>query len=172
SFLYPENGYNPNVIDENLLRGPFILSVLLPHIFTGPRTATSENLKKLGKKSIAELYDINEVTPESIGYVATLCRHVLNGKESWSTQDGGFHTDIFYTNIVDLFDDDKWKQETLSWWNEWVFGDDPRTSDTPSSPDGVSCVSMLAAQRAARQRQESMQEADSQTQSREESTPA
>ena len=27
SFLYPEDGYNPNAIDENLLRGPFLLSV-------------------------------------------------------------------------------------------------------------------------------------------------
>jgi hypothetical protein len=27
SFLYPENGYNPEVIDEGLLRGPFLVSV-------------------------------------------------------------------------------------------------------------------------------------------------
>jgi hypothetical protein len=29
SFLYPEGGYNPEAIDENLLRGPFLLSVCL-----------------------------------------------------------------------------------------------------------------------------------------------
>lgn len=27
SFLYPEDDYNPDSIDENLLRGPFLLSV-------------------------------------------------------------------------------------------------------------------------------------------------
>jgi len=27
SFLYPEDGYNPDAIDEGLLRGPFLLSV-------------------------------------------------------------------------------------------------------------------------------------------------
>jgi hypothetical protein len=27
SFLYPEDGYNAHMIDENLLRGPFLLSV-------------------------------------------------------------------------------------------------------------------------------------------------
>jgi hypothetical protein len=29
SFLYPENGFNPDAIDEKLLRGPFVLSVCL-----------------------------------------------------------------------------------------------------------------------------------------------
>ena len=32
SFLYPETGYNSNVIDGGLLRGPFLLSVSLPVI--------------------------------------------------------------------------------------------------------------------------------------------
>jgi hypothetical protein len=50
-----------------------------------------------------------------------------------------------------------------------VFGDDPRTSDTPSSPDQLSDVFLLAAQRAAREMQK---EANSQMQSREESTPS
>jgi hypothetical protein len=79
---------------------------------------------------------MREVLPESIAYVAVLvsllynlfdllclssaylkCRHVLNAKELWSTQDGSFHADTFFRNILDLFDDQEWAEETLKWWN-------------------------------------------------------
>lgn len=33
-------------------------------------------------------------------------------------QDGNFHSDIFFQNIVDLFDDEEWGKETLTWWTE------------------------------------------------------
>jgi hypothetical protein len=46
------------------------------------------------------------------------CRHVLNARESWTTQDGNFFADVFYQNIVDLFSDEQWAEETLSWWNK------------------------------------------------------
>ena len=50
------------------------------------------------------------------------CRHALNAKESWCTKDGPFKADIFFQNILDLFDGDKtWATETLSWWNEYVL---------------------------------------------------
>ena len=49
------------------------------------------------------------------------CRHVLNAKESWSTHDGTFHSEIFFQNILDLFDDENWAKETLSWWAKYVL---------------------------------------------------
>ncbi|KAI0288891.1 hypothetical protein BC826DRAFT_915268, partial [Russula brevipes] len=120
SFLYPEEEYNPEAIDENLLRGPFLLSCFR-HIFTGPRTALKKSPgKSPGKKSKADLYGITKVTPENIAYAAILCRHILNSNESWATEDSGFRADIFYANIVDLFDDKEWAQDTLDWWNKWV----------------------------------------------------
>jgi hypothetical protein len=33
SFLYPEDGYNPDAINENLLKSPFLLSVSCSIIF-------------------------------------------------------------------------------------------------------------------------------------------
>ncbi|KAI0282712.1 hypothetical protein BC826DRAFT_864669, partial [Russula brevipes] len=119
TFLYPEDGYDPDVIDHTLLQGPFLLAVFR-HIFTAPCTALKMTPGKVaGKKTIAELYDI-KVCPQTIAYAAVMCRHVLNAKESWSNQDGGFHADIFYENIVELFEDDDWAKETLTWWNKWV----------------------------------------------------
>jgi hypothetical protein len=36
----------------------------------------------------------------------------------WASQDGGFHAEIFYQNILDLFDNKLWVDEMLVWWNE------------------------------------------------------
>ena len=33
SFLYPEDEYNPDALDEHLMRGPFLLVACLFHIF-------------------------------------------------------------------------------------------------------------------------------------------
>ena len=46
------------------------------------------------------------------------CRYVLNVKESWSIEDGNFHADIFFHNIMALFDDEEWAEDTLEWWNK------------------------------------------------------
>jgi len=46
------------------------------------------------------------------------CRHVLNAKELWSIQDRSFHTDAFFWNTLDLFDDQEWADETVGWWNK------------------------------------------------------
>jgi hypothetical protein len=45
-------------------------------------------------------------------------RHILNTKESWSVQDGAFNAKSFYENIVALFKDRQWADDTLKWWNE------------------------------------------------------
>jgi hypothetical protein len=76
---------------------------------------------------------MTKVLPEYIAYVAVLvrapqilfssphshikCRHVLNVRESWATQDANFYADAFYQMILDLFVDEQWAEETLLWWN-------------------------------------------------------
>lgn len=46
------------------------------------------------------------------------CRHVLNSKESWASQDGAFNAEEFNQNIMGLFIKKEWAEETLVWWNE------------------------------------------------------
>ncbi|KAI0278982.1 hypothetical protein BC826DRAFT_976082 [Russula brevipes] len=62
-----------------------------------------------GKRTVVELYDI-KLTPETIAYAAIM---------SWAVQDGSFQADVFYHNIVDLFEDKDWADETMAWWNKW-----------------------------------------------------
>jgi len=94
--------------------------------------------KSPGKMCIADILDITEVTPETIAYAAALVsrhfvllfprfslmvfqsRFVLNSKVSWCSQDGKFHSGIFFKNIVNLFEDEDWAKETLEWWNKYV----------------------------------------------------
>jgi len=94
--------------------------------------------KSPGKMCIADILDMTDVKPETIAYIAVLVSHhficlfpcfssmifqccfVLNSKVSWCTQDGSFHSGIFFKNIVNLFDDEDWAKETLEWWNKYV----------------------------------------------------
>jgi len=154
SFLYPEEGYKPEAIDHTMLQGPFLLACFR-HIFTGPRTALNMSPGTLpGKKSIAKLHNITEVSPENIAYTAVMCRHIINTNESWTNMDGVFHAQRFYHNIVKLFNDKKWADETLSWWNEWVFGDDC-VNDNAYEKNQDSGVAKLTEQRLARRTQAS-----------------
>ena len=34
---------------------------------------------------------------------------------------GGFDLNMFYQQIVELFEDEVWAKETLEWWNWYVF---------------------------------------------------
>jgi len=93
--------------------------------------------KSAGKQCIAQIYDMTEVTPETITYIAVLvsphlsrfmmsmflidvskCRFVLNSKESWSSEDSTFDSSSFFQNIMKLFNDEDWANETLTWWNK------------------------------------------------------
>ena len=93
SFLYPETDYNPDAIDETLLRSPFLVSVshsincicitnlskCYRHVFTGARTAMKVTKGKTpGKKCIADIYNMTEVMPRTIAYIAVLVsRHFV-----------------------------------------------------------------------------------------------
>ncbi|THG93760.1 hypothetical protein EW026_g7565 [Hermanssonia centrifuga] len=124
SFLYSnEAQYNPNNIENNLLRGSYLLAVFRC-LFTGPRTATRKvsGPSGGGRPSKAKIYKMTKVTPESIAYAAVLARFSICGQDSWEPQDGMFSLPNFYQAILDLFDDptDPWYIDTLAWWNKYL----------------------------------------------------
>ncbi|PSS31972.1 hypothetical protein PHLCEN_2v2261, partial [Hermanssonia centrifuga] len=71
-FLYPEDKYNPDNVEEGLLRGEYLRSVFR-FIYTGPRTATKEAPgPSAGRPGKAKLYNMTRVTPQSIAYAAVV----------------------------------------------------------------------------------------------------
>ncbi|KAL6308596.1 hypothetical protein BKA93DRAFT_725335 [Sparassis latifolia] len=125
SFLYPEDGYDPDNIDTNLLRSPFLVACFR-HIFTGCRSGKKTTPGPAsGRKSITDIYSMTKITPRNIAYICVLVRFALNSQTHWSERDGEFDTVEFFQNIIGLFDEPedsrKWSDSTLKWWNEYVF---------------------------------------------------
>ncbi|PSR71615.1 hypothetical protein PHLCEN_2v12468 [Hermanssonia centrifuga] len=153
-FLYPEDSYNPDNVEEGLLRGEFLRSVFRS-IYTGPRTATKEAPgPSAGRPSKAKQHNMTKVTPRSIAYAAIVGRFSICGQDGWALEDGRYKLEDLFNNIVELFDDpsDSWCIDTLEWWNKWVFGSS-RIIETVASIDASAAPSSKATlqqQRAAR----------------------
>ncbi|PSS30961.1 hypothetical protein PHLCEN_2v2486 [Hermanssonia centrifuga] len=152
-FLYPEDKYNPEDVEEGLLRGEYLRSVFR-FIYTGPRTATKEAPgPSAGRPGKAKLYNMTRVTPESIAYAAVLGRFSICGQDEWALEDGSYKLEDLFKTIVELFDDpkDPWCIETLEWWNQWVFGSSRAPNIVSANATSVPTVkATLQQQRAAR----------------------
>jgi hypothetical protein len=47
---------------------------------------------------------------------------MMSSAENWTRRDGKFNLQKFYDNIVSLFElDERWANETLNWWNQYVY---------------------------------------------------
>ncbi|KAL6302646.1 hypothetical protein BKA93DRAFT_751006 [Sparassis latifolia] len=108
------------------------------HIFTGPSSALEDIKNKTTK---------HPQTREPIGRKACF---YISKQHLWSENDGQFNNGKFFNAIIELLSDkeDENTQETLTWWNEQVFGKKEATS-TVTEPAATS-VTQIKAQRAAR----------------------
>ncbi|KZS99365.1 uncharacterized protein LAESUDRAFT_765628 [Laetiporus sulphureus 93-53] len=112
SMIYPEKGYNTDAIDENALKSDLLASCFRA-LFTGPSSgkrpvnASGSNKKKgSGRNPIAVTYHMKECNKYHVAYVATLAE-----------SDGDFDYEEYYNYILTLFDDKKWCEDTLDWYN-------------------------------------------------------
>ncbi|GBE86158.1 hypothetical protein SCP_0900350 [Sparassis crispa] len=153
SFLYDQALYNPDELDAGLLRGPLLLSCF-KSLFTGPGSVLLNHGDREGRSSrpghppLAKKYDMTQVSPRSIAYVAVLVRFLLNSQQSWSNIDLNFDLEQFFFEILRLFQDEEWGQATLEWWNKAVFGTTAKTAKKKTRPQ--SAITKLKAQCAAR----------------------
>lgn len=107
-------------------------------IFTSPVSALKPETAKKGRPSKARLHGLTGVTGRTIAYTcvivslyhsshsnascsSTKTRIALRGL-GWGIDDGDFEYQVFYQNIVSMFEDnpeDDWVKETLAWWQEY-----------------------------------------------------
>ncbi|KAH9950132.1 hypothetical protein B0H21DRAFT_706587 [Amylocystis lapponica] len=149
SFLYPEDKYNPDQLDEHLLRSDFLVQVIC--LFLGPSKAKGNSGSNGGRPSIAKIYNITNITPVMIAYVVVLARFALSSSPRWDEHDGNFSLAEFFDNIVDLFSDKEWSTATLEWWNIQVLGTKSTSAAAQASKKGsrLTAVELLARQRRA-----------------------
>ncbi|KAH9924457.1 uncharacterized protein B0H18DRAFT_1211888 [Fomitopsis serialis] len=158
TLAYSETEYNPENLDFGLLKSAFLLRCWLC-LFKGPSSARlADNLgtkRKGGRHVVAQTYNITRVDEYSLCYTVLLARFLLNGIHDWARDDGVFIGAAFWANMKSLFEDKKWRDDTLAWWNENVFGikrPGVQNSTAAISRNGPSTVTKLQEQRAARLR--------------------
>ncbi|PCH36805.1 hypothetical protein WOLCODRAFT_157495 [Wolfiporia cocos MD-104 SS10] len=137
SFLYPENGYDEEKPEQNLLMSP-ILVANFRCLFKGPSAAQSFSVtdakKGGGRPPLCKIYSLDEVTPEQIAYTALITCFGYASRNVWDDNDGTFLGAEFYTYILNVFKADAdWAAQTLAWFNKEVYSKGTQTV----APNGV-----------------------------------
>ncbi|KAG9073540.1 hypothetical protein FS749_015027 [Ceratobasidium sp. UAMH 11750] len=137
-FLRPYGEYDASRPSVGLLKGELLVkagrAILLSPAtantrLTIPGTGNSTGTRgkrRRGTIGLAKSYQLTEVTPAFIAYVAVVVRHALTSDEFFSENCGGFDYIEFYTEIREYLEAPKYRRrsaELLKWWNEQMFSD-------------------------------------------------
>ncbi|KAG9083587.1 hypothetical protein FRC06_004468 [Ceratobasidium sp. 370] len=137
-FLRPHGQYDPTRPSLGLLRGELLVragkAILLSPATANTRSATPGTGSSMGTRGkrrhgtigLAKSYQLTEVTPAFIAYVAVVVRHALTSDEFFSENCAGFDYIEFYTQIREFLEAPKYRHRSaalLKWWNEQIFSD-------------------------------------------------
>ncbi|KAG1780946.1 hypothetical protein EV702DRAFT_1193774 [Suillus placidus] len=120
AYLYDKYTTKPDDLEEGLFKGKILIQGYKA-VFTSPSSAKdvdgdgadviSNNRrakKSLSgikvKKHVAQIIQMEKVTPRSIAYIACQVRFALSSVTSWRSMDGDFDYEQFWRTIVDFFE--------------------------------------------------------------------
>ncbi|KAG1799428.1 uncharacterized protein HD556DRAFT_1305642 [Suillus plorans] len=173
AYLYDKYTTNPDDLEEGLFKGKILIQGYKA-VFTSPSSAKdvdgdgdgadviSNNRrakKSLSvikvKKHVAQIIQMEKVTPRSIAYIACQVRFALSSVTSWRSMDGDFDYEQFWRTIVDFFERAPGREarrrvdKLLEWWTRKVFGRNRRGELSDVMKANMS-VNALARQRELR----------------------
>ncbi|OJT02244.1 hypothetical protein TRAPUB_13473 [Trametes pubescens] len=138
-FVYDEDLYEVGHMKAGLLRS-LLLVMCYKHVYTGRSSAHRQvelYATYKGKPSLARKYKLNDVTPESIIYVAVLMRSALSSCTMWGDSDGGWSGPAFVRSLMRVFKMYPiWADNTLKWWRLQVYGDVDDEHEFDVDPNG------------------------------------
>ncbi|KAF8896918.1 hypothetical protein CPB84DRAFT_1928278, partial [Gymnopilus junonius] len=114
--------YDPDDETSGLFRG-FLLVRVFQHIFTGPSSALEAS--RDANKTKAKVFHIKKVTGRMIAYAAVQTYLALSSTKKWTNFIDCFGLDVFYDNVVSMFEENEetqFIQDTLDWWQSQVPG--------------------------------------------------
>ncbi|KAI0776302.1 hypothetical protein BD413DRAFT_677347 [Trametes elegans] len=82
-----------------------------PSSVTSARAGVTSN-RSAGHPPLIVSYDITQVKPCTIAYVAVLIHFALNSQNQWSRKDMGFDCADFYNNLLGTFESPSWSEMT------------------------------------------------------------
>ncbi|KAG1839719.1 hypothetical protein C8R48DRAFT_621539, partial [Suillus tomentosus] len=140
AFLYDKYTTDPNDLEEGLFKGKILIQGYKA-VFTSPSSAkdvagdgdgadvirdnTRAKKSCAGmkvKKHVAQIIQMEKVTPRSIAYIACQVRFALSSVTSWRSIDGDFDYVQFWRTIVDFFEKAPGREaqrrvnKLLEWW--------------------------------------------------------
>ncbi|KAG1887406.1 uncharacterized protein F5891DRAFT_1223337 [Suillus fuscotomentosus] len=173
AYLYDKYTANPDDLEEGLFKGKILIQGYKA-VFTSPSSAKdvdgdgdgadviSNNRrarKSLSgikvKKHVAQIIQLEKVTPRSIAYIVCQVRFALSSITSWRSMDGDFDYEQFWRTIVDFFERAPGREahrrveRLLEWWTRKVFGRNRRGELNDVMKANMS-VNALARQREQR----------------------
>lgn len=131
SFLYPDGQYDPNDMENGLMRGLLVVRIWR-HLFTSPSLAVIAlgKQRSAGTKGCqATMNGLTTPTPATIAYAVLQTYWFLCPLDDWRLDDGVFDKQEFFRNILNIFavgqwgdvENEGWAVETLRWWEEQVL---------------------------------------------------
>nr|GAT47135.1 predicted protein [Mycena chlorophos] len=159
SFCYPDGAWNPNAYQQNLFQNAAIprgLRLLL----ISRADASKEADEEISTGCLAAIHNIQEITPQLVGYVVVQIRLSMSNVPAWSPKESkDYKFSDLYKKVLDAFDDSSnpdlpdWAKETLQWLTERVFGDASETEDVDKNGHDTDSEDEATVQRAKRSRQ-------------------
>ncbi|KAG1820635.1 hypothetical protein EV424DRAFT_1539458 [Suillus variegatus] len=171
-FLYENYAVKLDNLEQGLFKSKILVQAFKA-VFTSPSSAREadrdgdgadilENNRRAQrqlnqvkvKTCVASIINMRKVTPRSLAYVVCQVRFALSNISSWRTVDADFDYEVFWSNIVDFFENvpgpvtQQRVNHLLEWWTRKIFGKNHREDLTPEVVSQMS-VTALAEQRKA-----------------------
>ncbi|KAI9446932.1 hypothetical protein BJY52DRAFT_1420586 [Lactarius psammicola] len=125
AFLYEDpTKYNPDDVLQGFMRGYFLIWCCRT-IFIGPKSGLHgpSTMATPTRTGVAGIYGLLTITVPMIVYSATQARFALSAQQTWTGKEHHFDYEEFFETLLQVFElDNDWCKETLSWWNEQIFG--------------------------------------------------
>ncbi|KAG2055067.1 hypothetical protein BDR06DRAFT_882950, partial [Suillus hirtellus] len=132
-FMYQDYDADIKNLERGLMKSKLLI-MAFKAIFTSPSSA-NENHRCAQRQSdqtkvktcVASIIGMQKVTPRAITYTACQIRFALSNITSWHTINGDFDYQIYWSNIVDFFENAPGPaaqgrvNELLEWWTRWVM---------------------------------------------------
>ncbi|KAG1796317.1 uncharacterized protein HD556DRAFT_1234513, partial [Suillus plorans] len=112
AFVYEKYIANPDNLEEGIFKGKILVQAYKA-VFTSPSAKDVEgdgdgadrvfSAIKV-KKHVAQIIQMDKVTPRSIAYITCQVRFALSSITSWQSVDGDFDYVQFWKAVVDFFE--------------------------------------------------------------------
>jgi len=149
AFLYENYRADPNNLAKGFMRSDIMIRAARAVLFP-PSVANVQDTAdhQTTRKSKAEVYGMDEVTPGFLAYIAVGVRYTLSSETTFNIRGGVFNYQRFYRDLITYLNDPMCQVNTgglMEWWNKTLFP--PKHAIEEDAPSGM--LARLRAQAAA-----------------------